>query len=389
MNARLDPALERCLALQERFEQVRADALRRHGARLCDLAYANPHQGPHPALLDAIRAAITSDRPLDFQYSPYGGSTLTRREVARHASARFGCTFHWRDIVLTAGAMAALKILFRAVRTSDADEVVVITPCWMDYPLYLHDLGLRPVFAPLNEHLHLDLDRVGAALTPRTRAVVLSQPANPTGVIYGRDELAALAELLRAHASAPMLISDECHRDIRNPSIPCVSPAEFYDATCLVYSFGKSLFAQGQRIGYIAVPPRFPDSRAWSVHLERVCRLLGLSTPTALMQIAVRHLVDVMPDTSALTARRERTVRTLRAAGFEVVAPEATFFIYPATPDSDDVAFADRLARLGVLVLPAAVFHHTGHVRLSLTASDDRLDRALEIFQALPQRSIA
>jgi aspartate aminotransferase len=388
--------LERLLSLQERFERLRRDTLLRKGQALCDLAYASSYDGPDPAVLTAIREALDSERALDLQYTPYGGATITRRLVAQQLSGRYGLGFHYRDVILTPGAMAALNILFRAVRADgpDGGEVVVVAPCWMDYPLYLVQLGLRPVLVPVDSRsLRLDLDRLRAALGPATRAIVLSQPANPTGIVYSREELGALAALLRAQGRPPLLVSDECHREICGAGVTVTSPVELYDETCVVYSFGKSLLAQGQRIGYIAVSPRISGGRAVAEHLERICRMMGFCTPTALMQLAVRRLLDRTPSQlaaiSAIERRRAWAVTALRGAGYELVPPEATFFLYPRSPDPDDFELAARLAERGVLVLPSTLFHHPGHFRISLTATDEMLDRALRVLGAAAGRAVA
>ena len=283
--------------------------------------------------------------------------------------------------------MAALNIVFRSLRSEGSngggDEVIVITPCWMDYPLYLAQLGMRAVPVPVDSRtLHLDLDAIRRALTPRTRAVILSQPANPTGVLYTREELRELANLLRADARVepPLLISDECHRDIRAAGTAFTSPLECYPRTVIVHSFGKSLGMQGQRIGYAAVSPEMKHARQYAALLAQLCRAMGYCTPTALMQLALPRLLELRPDLSRADARRARVVAALREGGYDLVEPEATFFLYPRAPGGDDVAFAERLAARGVLVLPSSVFHHAGHVRLSLTASDAMLDRALPVL---------
>jgi aspartate aminotransferase len=381
----LSAELDRLLSLQERFEDMRRSALLRKGGALCDLAYANPYDGPDPVVIAAIRDALDSERALDLQYTPYGGATITRRLIAQQLSERHGCRFHYRDVVLTPGAMAGLNILFRAVRGDDGGgEVVVVAPCWLDVPLYLVQLGLRPVLVPVDPRtLRLDLERLRAAVGPATRAVVLSQPANPTGIVYGRDELEALAALLGDLDPAPLLISDECHRDVCGEHVALTSPLDVYDETCVVYSFGKSLFIQGQRIGYIARSPRMAGGRAAAELLERICRMMGFCTPTALMQLAVRRLLDVRPSQlAAIEARRVRAVAALRDGGFQLVAPQATFFLYPRSPGRDDFAFAAQLAARGVLVLPSSLFHHPGHFRISLTATDAALETALGVLGA-------
>jgi aspartate aminotransferase len=377
--------LARLLEPQERFDAMRQQAMTHSGANLCDLAYANAYGGPAPGVMRALADALAEDRTLALQYTPYGGATIPRRLVARQLSTQHARLFHFRDVILTPGAMAALNIVFRAVRTSSAsaDEVIVVTPCWLDYPLYLAQLGMRAVMVDVDPNtMHLDLDAIAAALTPRTRALILSQPSNPSGVLYTRTELERLARILEntLHGEPPLLISDECHRDIRFDMAPFVSPVECYARTCIVYSFGKSLFIQGQRIGYAAVSPDMPDREAFAARLVQWTRAMGFCTPTALMQQALPYLIDLQPELSTIAQRRVRMIEGLQRAGYSSPHSDATFFLYPRTPHGDDFAFAEALSAEGVLVLPAPLFHHRGHFRISVTASDEMIDRALDVF---------
>lgn len=381
----LKPEIEQCLKGQERFEDLRQKTSLRAGRNLCDLSYANSYDGPSAEVRNAIRDCLDSGRTLDLQYTPYGGSTTTRRLIARQLSATHGEQFHWRDIVLTPGAMAALNVLFRlARRDGERNEVVVVTPCWQDYPLYLVNLDMTPVMVPPAEDLAaLNLAGIERALTRNTRAVVISQPNNPLGTLYFPQQLRELAALLQGSESRPLLISDECHRDILFEPARFSSPMEYYDATCVVYSFGKSLFMQGQRIGYAAVSPRVGDRESVTRQLERLCRVMGFCTPTALMQLAVRALLTVKPDLAPIRRRREQTLDALRSSGYQVVPSHGTFFLYVRSPDKDDFAFVERLAERFVLVLPSSLFHHRGYLRIALTASDAMMRRALPVFQAL------
>jgi aspartate aminotransferase len=174
-----------------------------------------------------------------------------------------------------------------------------------------------------------------------------------------------------------VLIADECHRDYVFGDAAFVSPMRHYADCCVVYSFGKALQIQGQRLGYVAVSPHMRDGERFSALLERLCRLMGFCTPTALMQLAVRRLLDFRPSLTALAAKRARILETLVEAGYRVVPSDATWFLYPWTPGGDDEALVQHLAGLGVLVLPADVFWHTGHFRLSLTASEADIEAAL------------
>lgn len=392
MKVDLGPQLEQLLAAQERFDRLRDATLRNKPRDLCDLAYANAYGGPPQFVIDAIKESLASGRQLDLQYTPYGGATLTRRRVAESLSRNQGLRIPWRNVVLTPGAMAALNIVCRAIAAADARaEVIVLTPCWLDYPVYLANLGLRSVPVPLHPHtLRLDLDAIERAITPRTRAVILSQPANPTGLIYSRAELQALAALLvERGGNRIILVSDECHRDILFDDAHFVPTAPIYPATVVVYSFGKALFIQGQRIGYVAVSPEFPDDEAFVTTLERLCRVMGFCTPTALMQLALRNLLDHPLDFSHIAKRRRILLDAL--AGAEIVTPpsQATYFLYPKTPTGGDFEFAERLARHGLLVLPAPLFHHTGHFRLAMTAPDDHIERSAMILRQVMSEHVA
>ena len=380
---KLASALEDLLAPQRRFEELRRTASLRAGARLADLGYANAYGGPVPEVVAAIRHALTHAGDLGLQYTPYGGTTVARRRVAEHLSRASGLTYDFRDVVLTPGAMAALNLVFRALREAGPGEVIVPVPCWLDYPLYLANLGLVPRLVPVNPDTHrLDLAAIAAAINPRTVAVVLMQPANPTGLLHSEAELRALADLLHSAPLPPLLVSDVSHRDVRFAEQPCVSPAAVWDRTVVVQSFGKSLRLQGQRIGYVAVAPKMSERAELIATLETLCRVMGYCTPTALMQRALGGLLAYVPDWAELRQRRSIALEALRAGGYSVVPSQATYFLYPRTPagGSDDWAHAERLAEAGVLVMPAPVFHHQGHFRLTLTCTEAMLERAAAVL---------
>lgn len=383
MTVGVPSELEELLRPLERFEEIRREAVFL-GDRLCDLSYANPYGGVSPAARDVLREALASDRSLDLQYSPYGGKTLVRRAVADRLSGTHGGGFRFRDVVLTPGAMAALHLALRTVG-SPGEEVVVPVPCWLEYPLYARHRGLRPVPVPLaGEGMRLDPEAVAGAVTSRTCAVLLSHPWNPTGVCHDADDwrrlAAALEEREREVGREITLISDETHRRFV-PEEAFASPASAWPRTLLVYSFGKYHRMQGQRAGYVAVSPRHPDREEAREELVRWARVTGAATPTALMQLAVPRLLELEHDLSRTDRWRSRYREGLEAAGYRVVPSAGTFFLYVGVPGGrDDYGFVRSLARAGVLVLPAPVFHHRGHVRLSLTGTDAMLARGLEVL---------
>jgi aspartate aminotransferase len=382
----IEPDVASLLEPLERFERLRRQASRL-GNRLADLSYANPYSGAQDAARAAIAEALEDERLLDLQYSPFGGQTLVRRTVADALQESHSLPFTFRDVVLTSGAMAALHIALRTAARS-GDHVVIPVPCWLDYPLYAHHVGLQATLVELEPpDFALDPEALAAAFTARTSAVLLSHPANPTGRSYNADELAALGAVLRAAESnlgcRPTLIADETHRDFVALG-GYLSAASFVDRTIIVYSFGKYHFMQGQRLGYATVSPRHPERTQASAEMVRWTRITGLCTPTALMQRAIGRLLGLRYDQSWLEQWRRRFLDDLGHAGYLVVPPDGTLFLYVRTPDAaDDFSFIENLASHGVLALPAPVFHHSGYFRLSLTGSEPMLERALSALTAL------
>ena len=367
----------------EQFEQLRRRAVR-FGDQLADLSYANPYEGVARRTRAILRRALDEERALDLQYTPFGGSTLARRAVAEALRESHGAPFKFRDIVLTTGATAALHIAMHGA-CQPGDEVIIPVPCWMDYPLYADTVGLKPVLVPLAApDFDLDVDAIAGAVTPATRAVLITQPGNPTGRLHGADSLGRLAESILAASigERPItLISDETHRDFADPDA-YHSPIHAYPRSLMVYSFGKYHFLQGQRLGYVAIPPSHPQREELGVELPRWTRASGLTTPTSLMQRALPGLLTLRHPTGWVGSLRERFGRELTAAGYEVVHGDATYFVYVRTPEGvDDFEFTERLAKQGLLVLPAPVFHHSGYFRLALTGSSEMTERALAVLR--------
>jgi aspartate aminotransferase len=352
----------------------------------CDFTFGNPHEMPLPGLVAALRASV---EPRSEDWFAYKASETEPRAVIADALTReIGLDFAPEDVTLTQGAFGAISLAFRLVMDA-GDEVVIPVPGWFCYAPMLRAADLVPVKASLEPtRFDLDLAAIEAAITPRTRMVVVNSPHNPTGRIYPREDLQALADLLdsasRRIGARIWLLSDEPYRRIRLDGHGFTSPASVYPWTMIDYSYGKVLLAPGLRLGYLALSPLMPaEERQTLREAFFPCQMaLGWGFPDAIMQYAVPALEDVSIDIAALTARRDRVLGALTQWGYRLTNPEGTFYLWGAAPGGDSVRFAEKLAGQDVFVMPGTLFERPGDFRISLTASAEMIERALPAFQA-------
>jgi len=375
--------LETLLEPQERLDRLIASTFKRFGPKLVDLSYANPYDGPAEEVLSVLRRVTAERKGLSLQYTPCAGRTATRRAIAAQLTHEYGLPFQFRDVIMTSGGMSALNVAFRGLFGPE-DEVIVLTPGWQDYPLYLRNLNIPMSLVALRQDKRIDLDAIRRAVGPTTRGVMFSQPCCPTGGLYPAEEIAGLWKVL-GEAEARLgtriyVVSDEVHRHLVWGGNAFFSPLLTYPRSLTIYSFGKALALQGQRIGYVAVSPHMPEAEEVRTLLERCVRLMGFGSPTSLMQHAVCDLLDYKPAVEALARKQALVRRALTGYGYDVCHGDATFYVYVKSPIPDDFTFAERLASEGVLVVPSTLFHDPGYVRLSLTARYEAIARALPAF---------
>jgi aspartate aminotransferase len=357
---------------------------------VADFAFGNPQELPLPGLVDALqRAAVPGDKDwFAYKFS----EEHPRAVITASLQARTGVNVDPGDVALTAGAFGALGVTIRAI-ADVGDEVIFLSPPWFFYELMIASAGASAVRVRLEAPtFDLDAAAIAAAITPRTRAIIVNSPNNPSGRIYREPELRALGEVLREasarHGRPIVLLSDESYNRIVFDDIAFRSPAAFYDASITIYTYGKTLLAPGQRIGYAALSPTFPDKATMRYRIFVQQLAAGWGFPNALLQHAITDLEALSVDIPALQGRRDRMVAALQSMGYEVTKPEGTFYLLVRSPDPDDIAFTDRLAELGALVLPGSIVECPGWFRISLTASDAMVERGLEAFAAA-QRQVA
>jgi len=356
----------------------------RHRPGSCDLVLGNPQEMPLAGFVAAIRHHA---QPLDKDWFAYKRSEpAARAAVAKSLRTWRALPFEPEDIALTPGAFGALTTAFRAL-LDPGDEVVYSLPPWFLYEPMLLSADAVPVKVRVRpEDNDLDLDAIRAAIGPRTRAVIVNTPNNPTGRIYPPATLIALAELLTdasAQWGRPIwLISDEPYSRLVFSDAEFHSPSEFYPYTVISYSYGKVLLTPGERIGWLAISPAIPGREQLRQAIEVSQIASGWLFPNAVLQYALGDLEGLTIDLADLERKRDRVVAELTDAGYQLRSPEGTFYLWVRSPDPDDTAFCRRLADRNVLVLPGSICEVPGYLRISLTAGHEMIDRALPAFRA-------
>jgi aspartate aminotransferase len=353
-------------------------------ADVANFAVGNPQEFALPGYVDALRAQL---EPQDKDWYAYKMSEPNAQQtVARSLTGITGLDWDPADVQMTNGGFAAIAIALRTL-LEPGDEAVFLSPPWFCYELLILAAGGTPVRVHLPPPgLALDLEAIEAAITPRTRAMLINGPHNPSGRVYTLDELQAVADLLERaqarHGGPIYLLSDEPYRRIVFDGRKFHSPAEVYPRTVITYSYGKQLLAPGMRIGYLTWGPQMPDrERLRDDTFIQQCAT-GWAFPNADLQHAIDDLERLCIDVAAMERRRDRFVGALREIGYQTTVPEGTFYSMVRSPIEDDVRFTDLLAAQRVLVMPGTVVELPGWLRISLTASDEMVERGIPGFAA-------
>jgi aspartate aminotransferase len=300
--------------------------------------------------------------------------------VARKLRRETGLEFTAEDVFMTVGSAGACNVILKSI-LDPGDEVIVLMPCFSEYQFYISNHGGSMVPVETDAAFLPDVERIAAAITSRTRAIILNTPNNPTGRVYPESVLRDLQGIL-ARAGQPIaVISDEPYKSFvydgqRQPEV-----ASLISNTAICNSWSKSLGLPGERIGYLALSPQLEDA----VNLRRACafsnRILGFINAPAIWQWVMMETADEAVDAAPYEHKRNVLCDALEAIGYEVRRPEGAFYIFLKTPIPDDIAFTKRLAEEGVLAVPGAGFGRSGYIRLSLTIPLEHIRKSIGGFE--------
>ena len=350
-----------------------------------DLSLGNPIMEPPKEFFDELRRIADAPTQGMHRYMPNAGLPETRAAVAEELSKETSLPFTAGEILMTVGAGGALNVIMRSI-LDPGDEVVIFAPYFVEYFFYADNHGATCKVVPANPGFLPDLDVLADTIGPKTRIVLTSSPNNPTGVVYGREVLARMGEIIRKKeeelGTQIFLVSDEPYRKILFDNLEYPHIFDHHIRSIVATSHSKDLALPGERIGFIAVHPEYEDKEELVDGLTFCNRTLGFVNAPALMQHIVKKLQTITVDVSKYQAQRDFLYDNLTDIGYQVVKPQGAFYMFPKSPIDDEVVFTGELRKHRVLVVPGRGFGAPGHFRISYCVSDATLEGSLAGFRA-------
>ncbi|MCB2216625.1 pyridoxal phosphate-dependent aminotransferase [Desulfofustis glycolicus] len=376
--------------IRKMFEEGAKLKIQYGADQVCDFSLGNPDVPPPPQFREILQETARDTTPGQHSYMPNGGLPWVREAIAARMSTEQGVTIDHGDLLMACGAAGALNVVMKAL-LNPGEEVIVLAPYFVEYGFYIDNHGGSAVVVHTDGEFNLDLPAIAAAITEKTRAIIINSPNNPTGQVYDGAAISALGDLLEEvgnrFGSTIYLISDEPYRKIVFDG--CVVPPIFQLVrnSIVLSSFSKDLSLPGERIGYLAVHPQADDKTALLDAMTLATRILGFVNAPAFMQRVVAELQDVSSDTSIYARRRELFCSLLADIGYQFLAPKGAFYLFPKTPIDDDVRFCALLQEEKILAVPGRGFGSPGHMRLAFCTDDQVIARSAAGFKTAFDRA--
>jgi aspartate aminotransferase len=382
--------MERGSWIRRMFEEGIAMKQRYGNENVFDLSLGNPVMEPPAEFTRELRRLVENPRPGMHGYMENAGYRETRAAVAAQLAQETGLKLSMKDIIMTCGAAGAINVAFKTI-LNRGDEVILFIPWFVDYQNYVENHDGVVKLIPTDEQFLPRLDALEAAISPRTKAVLVNSPNNPTGVVYGEECLRQMGELLRQkearYGTQIFLISDDPYRRIIFDGLRYSSPFNYYINSIIATAYSKELSIPGERIGYIALHPDIKNHDELMQGFTFSNRTLGFINAPALMQNVVRNLQQVTIPVAEYQRQRDFMYGHLVRMGYSVVKPQGAFYMFPKCPIEDDVAFVYELQNeQRVLTVPGIAFGAPGYFRIVYCVEDRVLERSLPGLENLAKK---
>lgn len=372
------------------FEEGKKLAAQYGAENVYDFSLGNPSVEPPVEVKEAIIRILDEDAPCFVHgYMNNSGYEEVREKIAQSLNQKFGTAFGQRNIVMTVGAAGGLNVILKTL-LDPGDEVIAFAPYFGEYNNYVANYdGVMVVVPPNVPTFQPDLETFAARITPKTKAVIVNTPNNPTGVVYSEETIQNMAKILeekqQEYGTAIYLIADEPYRELAYDGVFVPYLTKYYANTIVGYSYSKSLSLPGERIGYLVIPDEVDDFENVSCAANVANRILGYVNAPSLIQLAVSRCLDASTDIAAYDANRTLLYNALAEYGYECAKPEGAFYLWVKALEEDDKAFAARAKEYNVLVVPGSAFMCPGYVRIAYCVDKAMIERSLPAFQKLAE----
>ncbi|MCR4897822.1 MAG: pyridoxal phosphate-dependent aminotransferase [Acholeplasmatales bacterium] len=354
-----------------------------------DFSLGNPSVPPCKEVDDTLKQ-IVDECPSDYVhgYTSAQGDNEVRKAIVKDLNNRFNTAYTFDQIYMTCGAAASLCITFRAIVESKKDEILAIAPYFTEYKVFTEGAGATFKVVPADtKNFNINLVELEKMININTKAIIVNSPNNPTGVVYTKECLVKVAEILRKKEKEynhPIyIVCDEPYREITYGDAKVSHIPSLYDNTIVCYSYSKSLSLPGERIGYILVPSSVTDSKNIYLACLGAGRAYGYVCAPSLMQHVIEKVADKTSDMNAYVVNRNLIYDGLTKIGYECVKPEGAFYLFVKSLDDDAYKFMERAKEYNIIVVPSDNFGITGYVRLAYCVSKDTISNSLPAFKKL------
>ncbi|MBQ7703039.1 MAG: pyridoxal phosphate-dependent aminotransferase [Firmicutes bacterium] len=379
-------------AIRKMFEEGKKLSAQYGPENVYDFSLGNPNVPAPDAVRDAMIDILRTEDPLKLHgYMSNAGFDETRKAIADDLNGRFGTAYAPSNVVMTAGAGAAMNITMKSM-LDPGDEVVVFAPYFLEYNNYITNFGAVPVVVepdPASGFMPNVVEML-LKITPKTKAVIVNNPNNPTGAVYPEAVIRQLAEALEAKqaefGTVIYIISDEPYRELVYGDAIAPHIPDIYPNTLVCYSYSKSLSLPGERIGYVLVPPQSDGAEEFVAALTSSNRYLGIVNAPSLMQLAIARCTDLRSNVAFYERNGADLYAGLTAMGYECMKPDGAFYLWVKCPIEDDAAFCEELKGERVLATPGSAFIGPGYFRLSYCVSHETVVNSMPSFKKVAAR---
>ena len=355
-----------------------------------DLSLGNPIMEPPPEFKDELKRLANNPFKGMHGYMENAGYPETRAAVAAQLTKETGIKLTEKEVIMAVGAAGAINVALKTI-LDPGDEVILYLPWFVDYFNYVENHDGVVKLVPTDEHFMPQLDKLEATIGPRTKAILINSPNNPTGVVYSEGLMRQMAEILRKkeaeYSTEIFIVSDEPYKKIIYDGLKYPSPLNAHRHTIIATSHSKDLSLPGERIGYVALHPDCENHDEMITGFTFCTRTLGFINAPAFMQNVVRNLQGVTINVTEYQRKRDFIYGNLAKMGYNVVKPQGAFYIFPKCPIEDDVAFVHELQQdYHVLTVPGVAFGTPGYFRLVYCVEDQTLESSMPGLEKLARK---